>query len=29
VLVVTAMMACAVPALRAVRVNPVEAFRNE
>jgi putative ABC transport system permease protein len=29
VLVMTAMVACAVPALRAVRVDPVEAFRNE
>jgi putative ABC transport system permease protein len=29
VLVLTAMIACAVPALRAVRVDPVEAFRNE
>lgn len=29
VLVLTAMAACAVPAMRAVRVDPVEAFRNE
>ena len=29
VLVLTAIIACAVPALRAVRVDPVEAFRNE
>jgi putative ABC transport system permease protein len=29
VLVFTAMVACAVPALRAVQVDPVEAFRNE
>jgi putative ABC transport system permease protein len=29
VLVLTAVIACAVPALRAVRVDPVEAFRNE
>ena len=29
VLVLTAMAACAVPALRAVRVDPVETFRSE
>jgi ABC-type antimicrobial peptide transport system permease subunit len=29
VLVSTAIVACAVPALRAVRIDPVEAFRNE
>ena len=29
VLVITAMVACAVPALRAALVDPVEAFRNE
>jgi putative ABC transport system permease protein len=29
VLVLTAIVACAVPALRAVRIDPVEAFRNE
>jgi putative ABC transport system permease protein len=29
VLVLTAMIACAVPALRAVRVDPVEAFRHD
>jgi len=29
VLVVTALVACAVPALRAVRVDPIEACRND